>query len=236
MLNLDNITIVVIDGQDDATKSFNALKYSCKDINFKKKLFLTSNPEKYDNSFCEIQKINKISYKEYSKFCLFHLHEYISTDYALMIQWDGFVLNSNLWDKEFLKYDYVGAPWTASNVIATCFSNTFLHKAFIENNILYQVGNGGFSLRSKKLLKATAELYKDFYENYPEDVIIGIVLRQQLEKRGLVFPDVETAAKFSCEENSVNNIKLSTNSSFGFHGKTQHPHLLSLPSEYVKMI
>ena len=29
----------------------------------------------------------------------------------LIVQDDGFIINKNLWDEEFLSYDYIGAPW-----------------------------------------------------------------------------------------------------------------------------
>ena len=56
----------------------------------------------------------------------------------LIIQHDGFILNHKAWDNEFLNYDYIGAP------------------VYWMGNKLIEVGNGGFSLRSKKLLKIIA--------------------------------------------------------------------------------
>ena len=64
------------------------------------------------------------------------LKKYIDTDFCLIIQGDGFVIHPENWTDEFLKYDYIGAPW-----------RNLAHYSFI------RVGNGGFSLRSKKLLK-----------------------------------------------------------------------------------
>ena len=63
------------------------------------------------------------------------LGAHIQTDYALVVQWDGFVIDGNAWADEFWNYDYIGARWP--------------HVAGP-----YRVGNGGFSLRSKKLLNA----------------------------------------------------------------------------------
>lgn len=39
------------------------------------------------------------------------LNKYIETDYVLIVQYDGFILNPKAWMDEFLEYDYIGAPW-----------------------------------------------------------------------------------------------------------------------------
>lgn len=228
MLNLNNVTLVAIDGRENALDTFKALKYSCKNINFKKKLFLTSNTENYDNTFCEIKKIKNISHQEYGKFCLTELNDYIDTEYALLIQYDGFVLNHDLWTDDFLKYDYIGAPWTIENVLACANLKDIVFQSLISNKNLYQIGNGGFSLRSKKFLETTKKLYKEDFSGLPEDVVIGIMLRENLELNGIIFPDIITAGRFSCEEENINGQIFSTSFSFGFHGKTQHPELLKL--------
>src|SRR5574340_709517 len=36
---------------------------------------------------------------------------YVQTSHLLTIQWDGWVLDGAKWQEEFLKYDYIGAPW-----------------------------------------------------------------------------------------------------------------------------
>ena len=56
----------------------------------------------------------------------------IKTEFMLGIHDDGFVINPNLWTDQFLKYDYIGAPW----------SHTIPYYGQ-----KYRVGNGGFSLR-----------------------------------------------------------------------------------------
>ena len=76
-----------------------------------------------------------MTHKEYSKFCLYQLHNYIDTDYCLIFQDDGFPLNPHLWNNHFFNYDYIGTPWPGRLFIDA------------ESN---PVGGGGFSLRSKK--------------------------------------------------------------------------------------
>src|SRR5687768_5817660 len=66
----------------------------------------------------------------YSQFVIKQLNQYVATPHVLLIQYDGFVLNPDAWQEAFLVYDYIGAPWLEEEG--------------------YIVGNGGFSLRSKR--------------------------------------------------------------------------------------
>lgn len=136
------------------------------------------------------------SMKGYSRFCINIIPKFINTDYYLMIQPDGFIVNPNKWDDAFLEYDYIGAPWPRC-----------LHFS----QIGYTVGNGGFTLRSKKLIEATKDLIYD--ENplmeyglnctyVPEDFFYGVRYRLLLQSRGIKFAPIDLAAKFSIEYNA----------------------------------
>lgn len=35
----------------------------------------------------------------------------ITTDFNIAVQADGFAVNLDAWDDDFLNYDYIGAPW-----------------------------------------------------------------------------------------------------------------------------
>ena len=49
--------------------------------------------------------------RAYSEFMLRELGNHVATDHCLVVQWDGFVLDSRQWDPSFLGFDYIGAPW-----------------------------------------------------------------------------------------------------------------------------
>lgn len=132
------------------------------------------------------------SRQEYSKFILHELHHYIDTEFVLLIQWDGYVIHPNAWTNEFLNFDYIGAPW-----------GQYKDK--------FRVGNGGFSLRSHKLLLATREIPFDGTLN--EDELIGRNYRPLLEEKyNVLFAPETIAEKFSFE--STYPIQ----QPFGFHG------------------
>jgi len=131
------------------------------------------------------------SKEEYSKFVLRSLPDYIETPFVMICQHDGYIVKPESWSDEFLQYDYIGAPWW------------FNH----DNN----VGNGGFSLRSRAMLEAC----KQIYPYHPEDDMIR-EWRDELVKQGIRFAPEELASRFSWEHNGKYE---HYNNSFGFHGQ-----------------
>lgn len=128
---------------------------------------------------------------DYSRFMLHSLADHISSSHALCVQWDGFVVNGAAWTPEFLNYDYLGAVWP------------HFHD---EHN----VGNGGFSLRSRRLLDECRMLPS--FDDRAEDVVISRLCRSQLEERGISFAPEAIANRFSYERTRSNGCE------FGFHG------------------
>lgn len=151
-----------------------------------------------------VEKISNIS--DYNKIILKELPEHLKTDYALIIQYDGFVINPNRWSDFFFNFDYIGAPWPAGEV--------FGREAI--------VGNGGFSLRSKKIIECSVKYLPSHDFTFPEDAMVCRILRPSLEEIDkVVFAPVEVARHFSFELEPIIDIK-----PFGFHG------LFSLASVY----
>ncbi len=89
------------------------------------------------------------------------------------------------------------------------------------------VGNGGFSLRSRKLVETTSKINYNSL-NFPvkaEDVIICHYLYDKMKDNGINFAPPEIAAQFSLE--NVNNLYgQNSNSVFGFHGKHLRDYFL----------
>jgi hypothetical protein len=170
---------------------------------------LTSIDSNHEN-IIKIDPIN--STEEYSTFVLSELDNYVNTPHVLIVQYDGFILNPEQWTDEFLKYDYVGAPWLVANwsVMDYGFPEELLGKMV--------VGGGGFSLRSKKLLSLCAKLSKEnvFQKFHPEDLAISIYDRKLMEGLGIEFAPVDLAKKFSFEYRSDESNKW--DGQFGFHG------------------
>ena len=175
---LENVTLCAIDSVQPllAKKAMDRCK---KQVDFGGELFI------------DHMSIN--SKQAYSKFVIQELHKYIKTDFVLIVQWDGWIINKDAWNPKFLDYDYIGAvwPWHPEG---------------------FRVGNGGFSLRSKVLCELTAE--PEFvYKDRNEDDLICHINRDYLVRNQVRFAPEELARQFSFER------ELSNVPSFGFHGE-----------------
>ena len=141
-----------------------------------------------------------MTHKEYSKFCLYQLHNYINTDYCLIFQDDGFPVNPHLWDNLFFNYDYIGTPWP--------------ERLFIDAQS-NPVGGGGFSLRSKKYLKYCSTL--PFHHGENEDSFVMRTHRNQAIKDGIKIAPLDVARRFAVEEPLDESHNM--HRCFGFHGR-----------------
>lgn len=135
----------------------------------------------------------------YSDFMLNRLADHVTTSHALVVQWDGHVIDAARWRPDFLEYDYIGASWPQ-----------------FEDG--HDVGNGGFSLRSRDLLEACRA--PDFRAAHPEDVAIARSNRTSLEAQGLRFAPRPLADDFAAERAG------NPATSFGYHGVWHMPRLL----------
>ena len=227
MINLNDVTLITIDGKGNDQNAIKALKYSSTHIKFKSIKYITAGS--LIPNFCETIKIPKISWNEYNKFCLTNLYEYVDSDYVILIQSDGFIINPDYWTDAFLKYDYIGAPWPKENLRCNIPRWPRVFNQAAQNKSIYQIGNGGFTLRSKKLLYNTKQLYDNSMFELPEDIVISILMREKLESLGLRFvSDIRFAASFSCEAKNIDGIQISAENSLGFHCKDTHGDKVSL--------
>jgi len=169
-----------------------ALQQSLDQIDFADCLLLTDvTVEEPDPRIRTVPTARLNSASAYSDFILRSLADFVKTSHCLIVQWDGFVLDASQWDDDFLRYDYIGAPWPQ----------------FAENN----VGNGGFSLRSQRLLEACRD--PRFQVEHPEDIAICRLNRPLLEREhGIRFSDRAAADRFSFERQAP------PAPTFGFHG------------------
>lgn len=196
---MNNVTLVSIDTKFKHS-SLKMLKRQSSIFDFAKTIFFSNSINDDSLEIVQIQDlIGKKSGYSYSYFCLKELPKYINTEFCLVVQHDGFIINPDVWTEEFMYYDYVGAPWP--------------------DNYVNRVGNGGFSLRSKKFLDACIEIFKDVEINEHEDLLACVHYYDKMKEFGVKFAPPDLAAKFSLEhwtEYHLNNNK--TFPTFGFHG------------------
>jgi Flp pilus assembly protein TadD len=190
MLDLPTVTLCCVDTANPAL-ALRALLISAARIRFARSLLLTDRPQTVPG--IEVRLIPPLASRtEYSRFILKSMLEHVDTQHVLLIQWDGYVINPEAWRDEFLACDYIGAKW-------------FWH------NDGHRVGNGGFSLRSRKLLDSLQDSRIELVGS--EDETICRTFRPLLEEeRGIRFASESIADEFAFE------VAYPIGKPFGFHG------------------
>jgi hypothetical protein len=215
----DNITVVAIYGNNQGMKALPALNKTAACLPGCRKLLITNR-----HISCDIpQRIiaAPLDYFGYSNFCMFSLWNYIDTDYALIVQHDGWALNADNWRDEWLEYDYIGGL-THAGVVNNMFITRY---QWVGIPGVIAVQNGGFSLRSKKMMSALVEngimptRFDDHMLNN-EDIQLTAFLRPALESVGIKFAPDEESKLFSFEHlcdqvHDVNNL----DKIFGHHSR-----------------
>jgi hypothetical protein len=202
---LPQVTLICADTTDKFIWSQKAISKSIYQCEFGEVKLISNNRSLF---YCTDKIPPIIGLDGYSKFCIREMHKYVETSHALVVQYDGFVLNGQAWSDAFLKFDYIGAVMAPSGI----------------------VGNGGFSLRSRKLMKFIAAApWEDWH---PEDSCICIRHREELEKDGFKFAPPSVAELFATEGRSWNSKEWQSNGGewtceFGFHSL-----LTKLPDEH----
>ena len=203
-LNLEEVTLATACWGNESflTSAIWAYKQFKNKVKFGEVIFFISesiNTDEYKQFFADnnirVEPVDKkYNLARYSHFVIKDIYKYVNKDFLMLFQNDGFIENVDAWNDEVLDYDYIGAPWWYKD----------------ENN----VGNGGFSIRSKKLLEVLSSDDK-IKEFVPEDHHICRTYGKYLrDNHGIKFAPEPLAAKFSVEHGTYAN-------QFGFHGTWQ---------------
>lgn len=221
MLSLPSVSLISLHSRQ-GERAVRALRYSKREIRFGAvKVLSARRPANLgaDIEFCSIPELSR---DEYNGFAVKRLNDYVDTSHCLLIQTDGFVINPHLWEERFLQYDYIGAPWPPD-------------APWIDGRDDIRVGNGGFSLRSKKLLEVCQR--PECMVTDHEDINLSCDNRALLGHYGVIFAPVRIAMYFSREINLPElggtepfcaHAPADLSLSFGFHGGTIYPEKLSL--------
>jgi hypothetical protein len=236
-MNTSHITLIAIDGQGRGSREYLALLESMLERGAGgEAIFFTSDSE-CKHSSIKCTQVPQLNYCDYSRFCVEELGAHVKTDFCLTVQLDGFMVNPDRWEDAFFEYDYIGAPWA-----------TTLKRRLPER---YRVGNGGFSLRSRRLLEAAGKLrwnrdWRDF--RFPvdsddklswipfryrlgkhawgnEDCFLAWVAREELDAKGIQFAPVEIARRFSVQHCTILDDAHTVDATLGFHGRKLFPEV-----------
>jgi hypothetical protein len=190
-LSLPQVTLCGV-GSANVELTARALNISAASCGFAEAILLSD--KSVAGNFRHIAIDPLASREVYFEFLFKRLARYIQTPFVLLVQWDGYVVDPRAWSADFLNYDYIGAKW-----------------AWYPDHM--KVGNGGFSLRSKRLLDLLATAEYDMRPEINEDAVICRMLRAALEnEHGIKFAPESVADQFSYELSKPDA------PTFGFHG------------------
>lgn len=192
-MRLEGVTIACVDCVD-RWRAAKAVEHCLRQVKPDEAVLITDRPVPFPGRLELIPPIRSV--RDYSRFMLRDLARYISTDFVLVVQADGVVVNAGMWSDDFIAFDYVGAPWPG--------------EWFGEEQC---VGNGGFSLRSRRLCNILARDPR-VIDYHPEDAVICRRYRSWLESDyGIRFPPRSIAERFSFEYGER------VGPTFGVHGR-----------------
>jgi len=176
-LKLPNVTLCCFGSEKYRNQQQKSLNYSSKEIEF----------GAVKNIIVDTNTID-----EWNKAVVFDLGDHIDTDFALLIHPDGGVGEPQLWQDEWLKYDFIGAPFPLPR-------DNFSYRDV--NGKIQRVGNS-VSLRSKKLLQLPKKIgmeWKPFHGYWNEDGYICVNMRHVFEEHSCKFAPFEEALHFGRE-------------------------------------
>jgi len=197
----DQLTIVSVYGHNNGASAIPSILKSMKELKGSKGLLISlEKPPKLPKKIAW-KRCHSIDYLGYSLFMMHGLYAYIETDYCLVVQDDGWVLNGKNFKPEYYDYDYIGAPSHCA------FGDGHLYLKFAWTQAeepVRVVQNGGFSLRSKRFLEACNKhgimhMTSNEIHGWNEDAQLSAILKPVLQSYGYKYCPDEIAKYFSME-------------------------------------
>lgn len=157
-----------------------------------------------------------------------HFYErFLPYTYILIYQLDAFVFKDELKNWCYKNYDYIGAPWLASNNLTSKILKPFQSKKKKKRApVFYKVGNGGLSLRKTQVFhKISQELGTLINEQLSkkeeiysiEDVFWSLKVPEYFPEFSI--PDYKTAAAFALDRKPKIGLRINKGEMpFGCHG------------------
>ena len=193
-LQLPNVTLCAMDSvQVPAT--LKAMEYSMRGIDFGAAVMLTHKRPRHlprGVVYRQIEELTDIDGFNYKT--VYDMGEYIDTEFALLVHYDGFVVNPDMWRDAFLDYDYIGSPWPLPKE-----GDTTTYRDIHGN--LCRVGNS-VSIRSKRLMDFPKQAKIPWTPEkgwFNEDGFICCRNRHLFEAEGMRFAPLELAVYFGHE-------------------------------------
>jgi hypothetical protein len=244
MQDFSAITIVSVTGLGDARGAGYSLEHCLRQMPGARAVLFSPIVPAGLSANVRHRVIAPLNYHEYSWFMMFALWRFIETEYVLIVQEDGWILDIANWCDEYLNYDYIGAPIHLGRVDTP--EHIYWMRAFSwyehvnrAGSVVMPVLNGGFSLRSRRMLRAlidhpevrveipppqiheTEPIRMGWFNNLlNEDVQLTAALRPQLERLGFRYAPLDVSIRFALEDVAPFHTGVHADASrlFGLHG------------------
>jgi hypothetical protein len=195
MIILPNVTLlhmVYSPSMEHLDSGCRVIRFVQSFIQFKRTLLLTYKEPRIPVK-ADVVQIPHFNYEGVQIFLL-KMNPMILDGLVMTVHADGFPFCPSMWSNEFLKYDFIGAPW--------------------DDGV---VGNAGFCIHSDFYRKACMNLPFVFGDSdTAADVIPNRTYRAYFESMGVQFAPTEVAQRFSTE------MTCQDKPSFGFHGSLKY--------------
>jgi hypothetical protein len=196
----DQLTVVSIVGHCDGATAIPAIHHSIGQLPGSRGLLLSPSRPTGLPLGVHWKPIAPLTYQQYSIFMMHCLHHFIETDFCLVVQDDGWVLDGMNFRKDYYAFDYIGAPCHAA-FIGQEYLTGF---RWVGRQSATVIQNGGFSLRSRRFLEAPSThgiMYLPHVQPplINEDIQLTGILRGELEKHGIQFAPLGVAREFAIE-------------------------------------
>jgi Protein of unknown function (DUF5672) len=180
MLNLPDVTLVLIETREHDLAQL-ALDDCEQQAEFGEVLVFTDRPSQFMRSNRRVVTVPDWPTKQgWSRCFWYDVPLHVRTSHALCIQWDSWVVAPEMWRDEYLAFDYIGAPWWYKDGL--------------------NVGNGGFSLRSTRLMRFVRKNRAQFPCIVDtDDDLYCRRYRPILQDAGFVWAPEPTAMNFAFE-------------------------------------
>jgi hypothetical protein len=200
MPSFKDITVVAIHGNGGIEREIPALRKNLEALPGSRGLLITN--ELIDTDIPQRLVYGKLDYLSFQDFLVYGLFQFVETDYVLISQSDGWILNPSNWRDEWFNYDFIGGYTHAAFFPAEGDYYTQYSWVGKEGGLVVQ--NGGLSLRSRRFLEAPTKygVMKVPMENKEllnEDIQLCCWMRPALEKVGMKFAPKEESMLFSFE-------------------------------------
>ncbi len=179
MLKLSNVTLVMIETREHGLAQL-AVQDCLDRAHFADVVIFTDRPHQFRDQGRIVEVEDWPEKIGWSRCHWQEVAPHVGTSHALSIQWDSWIVAPEMWTDEFLQYDYVGAPWWYKDGM--------------------NVGNGGFCLRSTKLMRYLRK-HRDRFPctNALDDDLLCRKYRPSLQEEGFTWAPDDLALKFAFE-------------------------------------